>query len=238
MKNRPSWAAPVALVLALPFAEPASAQWTVIDSANLSQNVMTAARELQQVTNQIQQLQNEATMLENMGRNLPNLNFNSLSQITADLNQIGTLMGQAQGISFNVSAVQTAYQQRYPQQYATGTGLPQLLTDSQARWQNAYSGYQQTMLVQSQIAQMVQADTAKRTALVTVSQGAGGNLQVTQATNQLLALVIKEEIKLQTLLVAQGRSQALNGANTAQSEQEGRAAFATFIGSNSAYSPN
>ena len=146
MKIRPQRAALAALVLSL--AGPASAQWAVIDSANLAQNVMTAARELQQVTNQIQQLQNEATMLENMGRNLSTLNFSSLSAITSDLQRIGLLMNQAAGISFSVSSVQAAYQQRYPQTYGAGTAIPQLTSDAQARWQNAYSAYQQTMLVQ------------------------------------------------------------------------------------------
>ena len=40
----------------------AHAQWAVFDAANFSQNVMTAARELQQINNQIQSLQNEAAM--------------------------------------------------------------------------------------------------------------------------------------------------------------------------------
>ena len=233
MKIRPHEAALAALALSL--AGPASAQWAVIDSANLSQNVLTAARSLQQVTNQIQQLQNEATMLENMGRNLSTLNFSSLSAITSDLNQIGLLMNQAAGISFSLSSVQTAYQQRYPQSYGAGTAIPQLTSDAQARWQNARQAYQQTMLVQSQIAQTIQTDTAKLTDLVNASQGAGGNLQVTQATNQLLALSIKQQLQLQTLLAAQGRAQALAGANNVEAEEEGRATFSAFIGNGSAY---
>jgi len=233
MKIRPSRVALTALVLSL--TGPASAQWAVIDSANLTQNVMTAARALQQINNQITSLQNEAAMLENMGRNLSTLNFSSLSQITADLNQIGLLMNQAQGISFSVLSVQTAYQQRYPQAYGAGTAIPQLTSDAQARWQNAYSAYQQTMLVQSQIAQTVQTDTAKLTDLVSVSQGAGGNLQVTQATNQLLALSIKQQLQLQTLLATQGRAQALAGANNVEAEEEGRATFSAFIGTGNAY---
>lgn len=225
----------VLTALAFALAGPASAQWAVIDSANLSQNVMTAARELQQVTNQIQQLQNEATMLENMGRNLSTLNFSSLSAITSDLQRISMLMNQAVGISFSVSSVQTVYQQRYPQTYGVGTAIPQLKSDAQARWQNAYSAYQQTMLVQSQIAQTIQTDTAKLTDLVNASQGAGGNLQVTQATNQLLALSIKQQLQLQTLLAAQGRAQALAGANNVEAEEEGRATFSAFIGNGNAY---
>jgi P-type conjugative transfer protein TrbJ len=235
MKIRAHRAALAALALTL--AEPASAQWAVIDAANLSQNVLTAARSLQQVTNQIQQLQNEAMMLENMGKNLSNLNFSNIGQITADLNQIGVLMNQAQGITYSQASVQAAYQARYPQQYAAGTGFPQLLSDAQARWQDSRAAYQQTMLVQAQIAQTVQADTAKLADLVTASQGAGGNLQVTQATNQLLALSIKQQLQLQTLLAAQGRAQALAGANNAEAEEEGRAAFVAFIGTGNAYTP-
>jgi P-type conjugative transfer protein TrbJ len=39
---------------------PASAQWIVYDPTNFSQNVLTAARELQQINNQIQALTNQA----------------------------------------------------------------------------------------------------------------------------------------------------------------------------------
>ncbi len=60
-------AASVALVASSP---PAAAQITVFDPSNYSENVLTAARTLQQINNQIQSLQNEATMLRNMTQNL------------------------------------------------------------------------------------------------------------------------------------------------------------------------
>ena len=50
-------AAALSLTLA---AAPAHAQWTVFDPSNFSQNVLTAARTLQQINNQITSLQNEA----------------------------------------------------------------------------------------------------------------------------------------------------------------------------------
>lgn len=234
-----STAVAVAVSISLPLIvpTPATAQMAVIDASNLVQNVIQAARLLQQINNQIQSLQNEATMLQNMARNLSNLNVSQLGAITSDLQQISTLIGQAQGISFNIQSVQTAFQQTYPQQYAAGTGLPQLLSDAQTRWQNARSAFQQTMMVQSQIAQTVQSDSAKLATLVNASQGAVGNLQVTQATNQLLALSIKQQLQIQSLLAAQGRADALNGANEVEAEEEGRAAFQTFLGSSNAYTP-
>lgn len=50
-------------------ASPAAAQITVFDPTNHSQNLLTAARELQQINNQIQQLQNQAMSLANQAKN-------------------------------------------------------------------------------------------------------------------------------------------------------------------------
>lgn len=229
----------VAVIISAPVAIriPAHAQFAVIDAANLTQNVLTAARELQQINNEIQSLQNEATMLENQAKNLTSLNFSSLDGITNDLQQVGTLMNQAQGISFDVQSVEAAFQQTYPQQYASGTSIPQLLSDAQTRWQNARDAFQQTMTVQSQIAQTVQTDTGKLADLVNASQGAVGSLQAQQATNQLLALSIKQQLQIQTMMAAQDRAESLNDADSAEAEQEGQAALSTFLGSNNAYTP-
>ncbi len=60
---------------------PAQAQWIVFDPTNYAQNVLTAARELQQVNNQIQSLENQATMLINQAKNLASLPYSSLAQL-------------------------------------------------------------------------------------------------------------------------------------------------------------
>ena len=56
---------------------PARAQWIVFDPTNYAQNVLTAARELQQVNNEIQSLQNQATSLINQAKNLASLPYSS-----------------------------------------------------------------------------------------------------------------------------------------------------------------
>ena len=63
------------------------------------------------------------------------------------------------------------------------------------------------------------------------------SLQAQQATNQLLALSIKQQLQVQTLMVARGRAEALKDADSAEAEAEGSAAFTTFLGSSSAYTP-
>ncbi|HTI00680.1 MAG TPA: P-type conjugative transfer protein TrbJ [Acidisoma sp.] len=241
MRTHALRAGAAALVLAastaLAVPQPVWAAVPVIDAANLAQNVIEAARLLQQINNQIASLQNEATMLENETRNLTSLNVSSLSGITSDLTQIGDLMNQAQGISFQVQSVEAAFNQLYPQNYSAGTSISSLLSNAQTRWQNARDAFQQTMTVQSQIAQTVQSDSKKLSTLVDASQAATGNLAVSQATNQLLALSIKQQLQLQTLLATQGRAEAVQGANEAQAEQEGQAALTTFLGSDNAYNP-
>ena len=228
-----------AIAVSSPLVPPlrAEAQWAVIDHANLSQNILTAARALEQINNQIRSLQNEASMLQNMATNLQSLNISQLSGMTRDLSQIGTLMNEAQGIGFNVAAVTSAYQQAYPQRYGLGTAISKLVGDAQSRWQNARDAFQQTMMVQSQIAGTVQSDAVRLASLVHASQGASGNLEVTQATNQLLALSIKQQLQIETMMAAQGRADALAEANRAEAEEEGRAALETFLGSGNAYTP-
>ena len=75
-----------AAILALTSAGvPASAQWIVYDPTNFSQNVLTAARELQQINNQIQMLTNQATSLVNQARNLANLPMSTLTQLQSSI---------------------------------------------------------------------------------------------------------------------------------------------------------
>src|SRR5579883_2442076 len=66
---------------------PARAQWIVFDPTNYAQNILTAARELQQVNNEIQMLENQATSLINQARNLASLPYSSLAQLQQQITQ-------------------------------------------------------------------------------------------------------------------------------------------------------
>lgn len=216
---------------------PAAAQWAVFDASNLVQNTLTAARALEQINNQVQQLQNQVVMLANEARNLTSLNYSSLDQLTSTMGQISTLMDQAQGIAFNVTATQTAFAQQYPQQYSSSVTADRLIADAHQRWQNSMDAFQQTMTVQAQVATNVEADTGTLSTVVNASQGAVGSLQAQQATNQLLALSIKQQLQIQSLMAAQYRAQALDAARNAESQEQARVATQKFLGSSQAYTP-
>src|SRR3546814_19136950 len=77
---------------------------TVFDPSNYSQNVLQAARALQQINNQIQSLQNQVLKLQNMAQNLPRLDYSSLGPNgTAPRNQ-NLLVAHAQGTAFPVAS--------------------------------------------------------------------------------------------------------------------------------------
>ena len=91
------------------------------------------------------------------------------------------------------------------------------------------------MSIQSRIAQSVHEDAETLGQLVDRSQNAEGSLAATQATNQLIALTAKQQFQIQTLMTAQYRAQAIEDARRVQSEVDGRARTAKFLGSGSAY---
>ncbi len=101
-------------------APPAFAQLVVKDPTNYAQNVLQAARALQQVNNQITQIQQQAQSLINEGRNLASLPFNSLQQLQQQVQQTQQLLREAQRIAYDVQSVQQAFEGRYRGTALTG----------------------------------------------------------------------------------------------------------------------
>lgn len=216
-------------------ASPAHAM-PVFDSANYAQNLLTAARTLQQINQQIQSLQNEARMLTNMERNLSRIDFPQLNQLQQRLRQIDGLMGQARGIDFRVDQLDRQFRQLYPEAFDR-LRRDQRAAGARARLEAAMSAYRQTMGVQSQIVANVRSDTQTLAEIVARSQGAEGSLQAQQATNQLLALTAQQQLQIQSLMAAHFRAQAVEQAERAQIERESREGVRRFLGDGRAYTP-
>lgn len=216
---------------------PAHAQLTVFDPTNYSQNILTAARTLQQVNNQIQSLQNEATMLLNQAKNLSHIDFPEMQALTQTLQQVDRLMGQAQGIRFQVSGLDQQYRQLFPQSFGQALTTNQQVIAARTRLDTAMTAYQHTMTIQAQVAENVSADAQNLAAIVAKSQGAEGSLQAQQATNQLLALTAKQQFQIQNMMAAQYRADTIEAARRAQEETDARAAAKRFLGSGTAYTP-
>ncbi len=219
------------------FTLPVRAQWVVIDPANLLQTTITALRSLQQIENQIQQLANEAQMLENDAKNLKSLNFSSLSQLQATLATTNQLLAQAQGVSFTLARAQQQFAQFYPASYGRSMSQTQMASDALQRLTNSQNALQSSISMQAQSAQNVSSDQSVLTSLVSQSQSAGGALQVTQATNQLLALQVRQAMQDQQLRVTQDRATALEQARAVAAEARARAVRLQFTTPGVNYTP-
>jgi P-type conjugative transfer protein TrbJ len=219
-------ASAVVLVLAVA-ATPASAQFTVFDPTNFSQNVLTAARELQQVTNQVQMLTNQATSLVNQARNLANLPMSTLTQLQSSVTQTQSLLGQAQNIAFNVQRIEQAYSTSYGTAAGAGSATA-MVANAQTRWQNSVGAFEDSLKVQAGVVGNLPTNASAMTSLVTASQSATGALQAAQAGNQLLALQSQQLSDLVAVLAAKSRADALEQARTASAEAQGQQNYTTF----------
>lgn len=208
----------------------------VFDPSNYAQNVLTAARTLEQITNQITSLQNEAQMLINQAKNLASLPFSALQTLQQNVQRTQQLLQQAQGIAFNVQQIDQMFSQKYGN-VSMSTSDKQMVADARSRWQNTVGGLQDAMRVQAGVVSNIDSNRTQMSALVSQSQGATGALQATQAGNQILALQSQQLSDLVALLASNGRASALTEAERSAAAEQGREQRRRFLTPGSGYQP-
>src|SRR6187549_2318618 len=133
--RRLAFASIVAITVSVGF-KPSSAQLIVFDPNNYAQNVLTAARALQQINNQITSLQNQAQMLINQAKNLASLPYSSLQQLEQSIQRTQQLLGQAQRITYDIKQIDRAFSTTYAPA-STSESDQALIANAQMRWQNS-----------------------------------------------------------------------------------------------------
>jgi P-type conjugative transfer protein TrbJ len=207
---------------------PSSAQVVVFDPNNYAQNVLTAARALQQINNQITSLQNQAQSLINQARNLANLPFSSLQQLQQSIQRTQQLLAQAQRIAYDVQQINSAFSTTYAPASASLSNQ-MLISNAQSRWQTSVAALQDALKVQAGVVGNLDTNRTQTAALVTASQSASGALQAAQAGNQLIALQAQQLADLTATVAAQGRSQSLEAAQRAAAQDQGREQLRRFL---------
>lgn len=218
------------------FAPPAHAWRVVFDPSNYAQNVLTAARTLEQINNQIVQLQNETQMLINQARNLASLPYSALQQLQQSVQRTQQLLQEAQNIAFDVQQIDQLFQQQYGNIDLSATEQ-QLITGARSRWQNTVGGLQDALRVQAGVVGNIETNRAQMSALIGQSQGATGALQTAQAGNQLLALQAQQLSDLTAVVAANGRAIALSEAERTAAAEQGRIQRQRFLTPGSGYQP-
>lgn len=226
---------PVCALALLITAAPASAQFgggIVYDPANHAENIITAARSIEQIENQIRQLANEIEMLENMARNLETLPVEVAEAIIRErVRRIQELMRQAEGVGYGVQEVERNYEEIYPENYGAEPPVhDELVDDARERWRYSRAAYKQTLLVSATALQDNETDAAAIATLVEESQSAIGNLQAVQAGNQIEALQTQQLIQIESVMAAHYRAEAMERARALAEAERGRARMQSFLG--------
>jgi P-type conjugative transfer protein TrbJ len=234
-RSMTSAAAISSFIVAMSVPQPLAAQIVVFDPTNYSQNLLTAARNLQQINNQVRALENQAQSLLNQARNLTSLPTSILGQLTSTINGMNSLIAQAKGISFDVQKAQQSFERLYPRQYGAAASSNTLVQDATTRWNNSYEGLKQTLVIQSAIVSTLDQDGQTLRTLMSRSSGAVGSLQAQQSGNELLALQIKQSLQTQALLATQARADTLRAAEQQASAAASQERFTRFIGDGHAY---
>lgn len=226
----------VPIVLSPASVAPAHAWRIVFDPSNYAQNVLTAARTLEQINNQIVSLQNEAQMLINQARNLTSLPYSALQQLQQSVQRTQQLLNEAQRIAFDVQQIDQAFETTYGNASLSASSQD-LIGGARERWENTVAGLQDAMRVQAGVIGNLDTNRHQTSELIGRSQGATGVLQAAQAGNQLLALQGQQLADLTAVVAANGRAQAFADAERAAAAEQGREQRRRFLEPGSGYQP-
>jgi len=217
---------------------PAYAQFggIVYDPSNYAQNVLTAARTLEQINNQIRQLQNQATSLINEARNLASLPTSILDPLQQQIRQTQQLLAQAQRISFDVQQIEREFTRQYSAQSLTGSQR-EMVQGAEERWKNSVAAFEDALKVQAGAVSNIEGARSAVQTIVTASQSATGALQAAQAGNQLLALQSQQLADLTATVASLGRAQSLDAANAATAKAQAREQLRRFLAPGRGYVP-
>ncbi len=208
-------------------AHPASAL-TVYDPWNHAENILSAARALEQIENQISSLANEAQMLINDAMNLASLPTSVLDQIEGNFAEMKGLLGEAQELAYSVDDIEQKFSTTF-EDFAADKSGAELVESARDRWQESLSAFEHSLKAGATAVGNIEGAEQQTSSLVGASKSAVGILQATQAGNELLAVQASQLADLTAMLAAQGRAAALEEARHAAAEEQAREQFSRFM---------
>lgn len=223
------------MAIGIALSAPASAL-IVFDPSNYAQNVLTAARTLEQINNQITSLANQGQMLINQAKQLASLPTSMLSQIEGNFSEMKKLMGEAQKLAYSVQDIEQQFASTYQDFTGDKTGA-QLVEGARQRWQQSLSAYEHSLKAGATAVTNIEGTRSQTSSLVGASKSAVGVLQATQAGNELLAVQARQMADLTAMLAAQGRAEALEQSRRAAAQEQAREQFSRFM-KGAGYSPS
>jgi len=105
-----------------------------------------------------------------------------------------------------------------------------MAADARRHWEEASRAFHDAVIMQAKVAETIAADLGTLDEIVAQSETAIGDLQVSQAGNQLLALQTKQSMQAAQLTAVNARADALDRVRQLQMEERARIHRARFAG--------
>ena len=126
----------------------ASAQGlTVFDPLNYEQNLLTAARTLENLQNQVRLLQGQAQQLLRMDINLQPLGGSIGSDLQSTLAQLRARIGEGDALALKVRETDAAFERLYPKSFGDALTSDDLVRAARTRWEQAHAGFRRAALL-------------------------------------------------------------------------------------------
>lgn len=179
---------------------------TVYDPTNHTENLATKLQMIEQVKNSAQQLQNDIKNLQKLDPSELQLSLNYIRETIQDLNR---LREQTDAIGTEYDSLMAEWDEANPD-YEEWNGIDGSRYAEQAdklrdKWSKALLQALTAQSIASPSEQLKTDDAMER--LLNASQNADGAMGALQAANQLTALMITEQQKMQTIMADSMRSQ-------------------------------
>lgn len=181
---------------------------TVYDPTNHTENLATKLQMIEQVKNSAQQLQNDIKNLQKLDPSELQLSLNYIQETIQDLNR---LRKQTDAIGTEYDSLMAEWDEANPD-YEEWNGIDGSRYAEQAdklrdKWSKALLQALTAQSIASPSEQLKTDDAMER--LLNASQNADGAMGALQAANQLTALMITEQQKMQTIMADSMRSQSM-----------------------------
>jgi P-type conjugative transfer protein TrbJ len=180
----------------------------------------STVNEATQIAHQVTSLANETQMLANDALNLARLPLSLVSQFQDLVGSYADTLRQAEGIAYDVQQAMTQFDQLY-KNGITGFGPGELLAQAR-RWSSQVQAASRTAVAAQSLLQRLTSQHAQIGSALSASEAAVGELQATQAGNELLGTIASQQASLQQIIAASARVQASLAAESAAADEQAR----------------
>ena len=189
----------IAAAIALALSPASALEGTLTGGATMPEQIVQEITAVQQLAQQAQEVQQQIQMVYNQAMNLKNLPTQMWSSVSGDLNNLVSIAGQAQGLSYASQNLASQFSQTYPAASSIGNNYGQQMQT----WTTDTNGQIQSMLQQNHLqANQFASEQSALQAIQNASQSAGGRMQVLQAGNQIAGMEVNQIQQLQQEIMA------------------------------------